>query len=86
MDISIALWFRLFFYGLNPAQFYNNAIWMQDIPKKFSLGNTKLEFQKFGIEIILAKSFQYLFDLLSMLSQVTEVNQDVIKIYNTSNI
>ena len=53
---------------------------MQDIPKEVSLSNTKLVFQKFNIEAILVKSFQYLLDMLSMLSQVTGVNQDVIKV------
>ena len=59
---------------------------MQDIPKEVSLGNTELAFQKFGIEVILAKSLQYLFDMSGMRSWVTGVDQDVIKVYDTSNI
>ena len=59
---------------------------MQDVPKKVSLGNTELAFQKFGIEVILAKSLQYLFDMSGVHSQVTRVDQDVVKVYNTSDI
>lgn len=59
---------------------------MQDVPKEVSLGNTELAFRKFGIEVILAKSLQYLFDISDMCSQVTGVDQDVIKVYNTSDI
>ena len=59
---------------------------MQDVPKEVSLGNTELAFWKFGIEVILVKSLQYLFDMLGMYSQVTGVDQDVIKVYNTSDI
>ena len=50
------------------------------------MGNTKLAFRKFDIEAILAKSFQYLLDMLGVLSQVAGVNQDVIKIYDISDI
>ena len=59
---------------------------MQNIPKEVGLGNTELAFRKFGIEVILVKSLQYLFDMLGMYSQVTGVDQDVIKVYNTSDI
>ena len=59
---------------------------MQDVPKEVSLGNTKLVFWKFGIEVILAKCLQYLFDMLGVYSQVTGVDQDVIKVYDTSKI
>ena len=59
---------------------------MQDVPKEVGLGNTELAFRKFGIEVILAKSLQYLFDISSVRSQVTGVDQDVVKVYNTSDI
>ena len=59
---------------------------MQDVPKEVSLGNTELAFWKFDIEVILAKSLQYLFDMLGVHSQVTGVDQDVIKVYNISDI
>ena len=59
---------------------------MQDISKEVSLGNIKLVFQKFGIEIILVKSLQYLFDMPDICSQVIGVDQDIIKVYNISNI
>jgi len=59
---------------------------MQDVPKEVGLGNTKLAFRKFDIEAIPVKSFQYLFDMPGVLSQVAGVNQDVIKVYDTSDI
>ena len=59
---------------------------MQDVLKEVGLGNTELAFRKFGIEVILAKSLQYLFDMSGMYGQVTEVDQDVIKVYDTSDI
>ena len=46
----------------------------------------KLVFQKFGIEVILAKFLQYLFDMSSVCSWVAGVDQDVIKVYDTSDI
>ena len=59
---------------------------MQDVPKEVSLGNTELAFRKFGIEVILVKSLQYLFDISGVHSQVTGVDQNVVKVYNTSDI
>jgi len=59
---------------------------MQDVPKEVGLGNTELAFQKFGIEIILAKFLQYLFDMSGVRSQVAGVDQDVVKVYDTSDI
>ena len=59
---------------------------MQDVPKEVGLGNTELAFQKFGIEVILAKSLQYLFDMSGVRSRVARVDQDVVKVYVTSDI